>query len=277
MRPLHSLPHSASAAFAGCSRSFRQSQTAETVGSQIARARRQDSSRSRGCARPRRQQYGRDAPHVARNAAVKSRGCAYSPMISGNITPSLSVWACRRSRRLRLAPDGERSLRSPFALAKQVGRPRGSARPERQHYVVSTASFRFTAFRETGRPHSADHLCLTLRRHAPRPAARAHPDTLASAARRAALPAKSPSIGFALKRLRRGISPADPRKLNPAPCGGWHERTAKRYDARSCASGRLPCSPGDGTTRRYLYLPLPMPQAQHMTGVLAFQVFRPGN
>ena len=57
-----------------------------------------DSSRSRGSARPRRQQYGRDAPHVARNAAVESRGFAYSPNCSGNITPRLSAWACQRPR-----------------------------------------------------------------------------------------------------------------------------------------------------------------------------------
>ena len=38
-----------------------------------------------------------------------------------------------------------------------------------------------------------------------------------------------------------------------------------------------PCFPLHYTTRRYIYLPLPMPRARHMTGVLAFQVFRPGN
>ena len=81
-RPLHSLTHSASLiasaarTFAGCSRSFRRSQTAET-GTDSGAPKDARHQWPRGFARPRDQQYGRDAPHVAQNTDIAVRPTSF--------------------------------------------------------------------------------------------------------------------------------------------------------------------------------------------------------
>ena len=55
----------------------------------------------------------------------------------------------------------------------------------------------------------------------------ASPDTLTRLPRPSALPAKNPTAGFALARLRRGFSPAAPATVGDL-CGGMARRTSRR-------------------------------------------------